>query len=155
MQSATHQLRRAKTMVVQGAKSSQIRLMNRMGRYRTPQQLHAAAQDWVDTHEQHLFESAYWSYEEGLRKGRQLEQRDKDAQLRDTILVRLVRLQAESPRLRCVIVSAPSFVHAQGDMDPYCFGADIRVESLLELRVDDPFYHAIMAILSQRYDVSF
>ncbi|KAJ1910780.1 hypothetical protein IWQ60_010476 [Tieghemiomyces parasiticus] len=147
-------LSRARSLVVTGAKSSQIRIMNRMGRYRSPQQMINAAREWVDMHESYLYHTSYWTYDEGFRKGRQLESRDQDAQLRGNVFVRLVRLQ-RSPRVRCVVVTAPDYVYATGDMNPYCYGDEIRVETWLEMRPDDSFYHAVMAVLTERYNVSF
>ncbi|KAJ1967150.1 hypothetical protein H4R35_006796 [Dimargaris xerosporica] len=147
-------LARAKSLMAHGAKDTQFRLLNRIGRYRTPQQLYDAAQSWVEMHQMYLYQTPFWTQEESTRRARSLLQRDKDAQLRGTILVRLVRLRL-TPELKVVKVTVPEFYHTQADIQPYKYGNEVRVEVWLELKPEDQFYQAAMAVMSQKFGVQF
>ncbi|RKP36360.1 hypothetical protein BJ085DRAFT_29924 [Dimargaris cristalligena] len=172
-------LTRAKSVVSRQAKTSQI-LLRRAGTMRNPVTSQAnerysradddtssftaavpfnqalsnkasqAALDWVEVQETYLRKQPFWSTKEGLRKGRLLEHRDHDAELRGNVLVRLVRL-CEPPTTVAVVVHSPDPQLIPGNTQPYQLGRATRTEVWLELKPHDEFHRDIMRAIAQRY----
>ncbi|KAJ1922886.1 hypothetical protein IWQ60_006222 [Tieghemiomyces parasiticus] len=145
-------LKRAKSVVSRQAKTTQLSMLRRTGTLRTRAELNQNAVDWVNAQEAYLFQQSFWSAREGLKKARQLEQREKDAQLRGNVLIRLVKLHGHAG-FTCVVVSVPDRFLVRGDMAPYKYANESRTETILELKTYDPFHMDIVRVLAQRYSL--